>query len=187
MSSARTCWGSLQCSPDPLAGSWGNIKGGERGDGRAGGEERAGEKEGKEGGGGGGVYIYYYSKAANSVGFPLRMKILATVLPEYTAKLFHHLCIIAASWRNCYEVSHTALLLALSMCVVSVCDDADDDDVDDIIGSVTSQLTQLRRPFVAIYTAAKPRVVRRAVIIPLCFITTGSYYRPSPQQYADAR
>ena len=148
------------------------------------GRKGQGRRRGRKGRGRGGVYIYYYSEAANSVGFPLQMKILATVLPEYTAKLFHHLCIIATSWRNCYEVSHTALLLALSMCVVSVCDD---DDVDDIIGSVTSQLTQLRRPFVAIYTAAKPRVVRRAVIIPLCFITTGSYYRPSPQQYADAR
>jgi len=34
-----------------------------------------------------------------------------------------------------------------------------DDDVDEIIGSVTSQLTQLSQPFVALYTAAKSHVV----------------------------
>jgi len=52
--SAWTRWGSLQRSPDPVAGSWG--KGGEWGDEseRAGGkkegkwEERAGKKEGRE-------------------------------------------------------------------------------------------------------------------------------------------
>jgi len=63
VSSARTCWGSLQCSPDPLAGSWGKIKGGERGDGRAGGEERAGEKEGKEGEG----YIFIITPKQQTV------------------------------------------------------------------------------------------------------------------------
>ena len=36
----------------------------------------------------------------------------------------------------------------------------DDDDADEIIGSLTSQLTQLPQPVVALYTAVKSHVVR---------------------------
>jgi len=65
-SSARTRWGSLQRSPDSLAGSWG--KGEERGDRRAGGEV----KDGDEGQG--------MRKGSGSGGYPLQTKILAMAL-----------------------------------------------------------------------------------------------------------
>jgi len=71
--SAQTRWGAYSAPPDPLAG-WG--KGGERGEGRAGGrgkgrgrKGKGRKREGKEGEGEG-------------RGFP-QMKVLATALPRY--------------------------------------------------------------------------------------------------------